>query len=224
MANMAVRRLALGYFIRPAASETGSSQPRVEPVLAYLVRHGNGLILFDTGIGDADPETEAHYRPRRRALEEALSAAGAKPRRHLRGGELPSALRPLRRQPLLGGRPIFVQEAELAAARGGDHTFDELVDFPGATYEVTSKRDRDLAGSPDHPDARSHARPSVAGPPSERRHGGPRRPGTRLRLPLRVRAPGPPRGTRRRGTAPAAVPALAGPTRGLRSPPRALRP
>ncbi|CAM5286295.1 hypothetical protein SALBM217S_06662 [Streptomyces griseoloalbus] len=135
MADMAVRRLDLGYFIRPA-SETGSSQPRAEPVLAYLVRHGNGLILFDTGIGDADPETEAHYRPRRRALQEALSAAGVGlddisvvVNCHLHfdhcGGN-----------PLLGGRPVFVQEAELAAARGGDHTFDELVDFPGATYEV----------------------------------------------------------------------------------------
>ncbi|MEU3365430.1 N-acyl homoserine lactonase family protein [Streptomyces pseudogriseolus] len=135
MADMAVRRLDLGYFIRPA-SETGSSQPRAEPVLAYLVRHGNGLILFDTGIGDADPETEAHYRPRRRALQEALSAAGVGlddisvvVNCHLHfdhcGGN-----------PLLGGRPVFVQEAELAAARGGDHTFGELVDFPGATYEV----------------------------------------------------------------------------------------
>ncbi|MGW4763823.1 N-acyl homoserine lactonase family protein [Streptomyces pseudogriseolus] len=134
---MAVRRLDLGYFIRPA-SEAGSAQPRVEPVLAYLVRHGNGLILFDTGIGDADPETEAHYRPRRRALQEALSAAGVGlddisvvVNCHLHfdhcGGN-----------PLLGGRPIFVQEAELAAARGGDHTFDGLVDFPGATYEVTA--------------------------------------------------------------------------------------
>ncbi|CAL9320411.1 N-acyl homoserine lactonase family protein [Streptomyces sp. SudanB66_2053] len=137
MANTAVRRLDLGYFVRPA-SEAGSSHPRVEPVLAYLVRHGNGLILFDTGIGDADPETEAHYRPRRRALPEALSAAGVGlddisvvVNCHLHfdhcGGN-----------PLLGGRPIFVQPAELAAARGGDHTFDALVDFPGATYEVTA--------------------------------------------------------------------------------------
>jgi glyoxylase-like metal-dependent hydrolase (beta-lactamase superfamily II) len=45
-------------------------------VLAYLVQHDQGLILFDTGIGSADPETEAHYRPRRRALPEALAAAG----------------------------------------------------------------------------------------------------------------------------------------------------
>ncbi|ATL82391.1 hypothetical protein SMALA_2157 [Streptomyces malaysiensis subsp. malaysiensis] len=77
MANdTSVRRLDLGYFVRPAP-ETGGPEPRVEPVLAYLVRHDRGLVLFDTGIGAADPETEAHYRPRRRALPEALAAAGA---------------------------------------------------------------------------------------------------------------------------------------------------
>ncbi|KOG15804.1 N-acyl homoserine lactonase family protein [Streptomyces viridochromogenes] len=132
--SMAVRRLDLGYFIRPAP-ETGGAQPRVEPVLAYLVRHDNGLVLFDTGIGEADPETEAHYRPRRRALQDALSASGVAlddismvVNCHLHfdhcGGN-----------PLLGGRPIVVQDVELATARRGDHTFDELIDFPGATYE-----------------------------------------------------------------------------------------
>jgi glyoxylase-like metal-dependent hydrolase (beta-lactamase superfamily II) len=132
--NMAVRRLDLGYFIRPA-SETGGPQPRVEPVLAYLVQHDKGLLLFDTGIGSADPETEAHYRPRRRALQDALSASGVAlddismvVNCHLHfdhcGGN-----------PLLGGKPILVQDVELATARRGDYTFDELIDFPGATYE-----------------------------------------------------------------------------------------
>lgn len=132
--NTAVHRLDLGYFVRPAA-ETGGPQPRVEPVLAYLVEHDQGLVLFDTGIGTADPETEAHYRPRRRPLQEALSEAGAGlgdislvVNCHLHfdhcGGN-----------PLLGSTPILVQAEELATARRGDYTFDELVDFPGATYE-----------------------------------------------------------------------------------------
>ncbi|MEV6947229.1 N-acyl homoserine lactonase family protein [Streptomyces sp. NPDC051172] len=135
--NMAVRRLDLGYFIRPA-SEIGGPQPRVEPVLAYLVQHDRGLILFDTGIGKADPETEAHYRPRRRDLQDALAAAGVVlddislvANCHLHfdhcGGN-----------PLLGGKPILVQDIELATARNGDHTFDELIDFPAASYEELS--------------------------------------------------------------------------------------
>ncbi|WP_327350598.1 N-acyl homoserine lactonase family protein [Streptomyces sp. NBC_01304] len=130
----AVRRLDLGYFVRPA-SEAGTPQPRVEPVLAYLVRREEGLVLFDTGIGAADPETEAHYRPRRRRLEAALAAAGVTRADislvvncHLHfdhcGGN-----------PLFRDKPIVVQAAELAAARRGGYTIEELVDFPGANYE-----------------------------------------------------------------------------------------
>src|SRR5690349_11221886 len=128
MGDMSVRRLDLGYFVRPA-EETGGPEARVEPVLAYLVRHDNGLILFDTGIGDAGPGTEAHYRPRRRPLREALAAAGVGPEDidlvvncHLHfdhcGGN-----------PLFGGTPIVVQDVELATARRGDYTVGELVDF-----------------------------------------------------------------------------------------------
>ncbi|WP_052229783.1 MBL fold metallo-hydrolase [Streptomyces sp. CT34] len=131
----AVRRLDLGYFVRPA-EETGGPHPRVEPALAYLVAHDRGLLLFDTGIGAADPETEAHYRPRRRSLQAALAAAGttladisAVVNCHLHfdhcGGN-----------PLLPGTPIMVQDVELATARNGGYTIDELVDFPGATYEL----------------------------------------------------------------------------------------
>ncbi|MEY9837629.1 N-acyl homoserine lactonase family protein [Streptacidiphilus sp. EB103A] len=133
----AVRRLDLGYFVRPAA-EVGGPDPRVEPVLAYLVRDEQGLILFDTGIGDAGEETEAHYRPRRRPLPEALAAAGVElgdislvVNCHLHfdhcGGN-----------PLLPGTPILVQRTELAAAQAGGHTVDALVDFPGAAYQELS--------------------------------------------------------------------------------------
>ncbi|MFB6565771.1 N-acyl homoserine lactonase family protein [Streptomyces noursei] len=132
--HTAVHRLDLGYFVRPA-SETGGPEPRVEPVLAYLVEHDRGLLLFDTGVGAADPETEAHYRPRRRPLQAALAAVGASladvsvvVNCHLHfdhcGGN-----------PLLAGKPIVVQAVELATARRGGHTFDELIDFPGARYE-----------------------------------------------------------------------------------------
>jgi glyoxylase-like metal-dependent hydrolase (beta-lactamase superfamily II) len=130
----AIRRLDLGYFIRPA-SETGGPQPRVEPVLGYLVRHERGLLLFDTGIGAVDAETEAHYRPVRRDLRAALTSAGVSPAEvdvivncHLHfdhcGGN-----------GLFAGRPVVVQETELAAARGPDYTVPELVDFAGVRYQ-----------------------------------------------------------------------------------------
>ncbi|MFD5700471.1 MBL fold metallo-hydrolase [Streptomyces lasiicapitis] len=133
--NTTVRRLDLGYFIRPAEETNGGTEPRVEPVLAHLVGHERGLLLFDTGIGHADTETEAHYRPRRRPLPEALAAAGAAlddislvVNCHLHfdhcGGN-----------PLLPGTPVLVQETELTTARAGSYTVDDLVDFPGAVYE-----------------------------------------------------------------------------------------
>ncbi len=130
---MTVRRLDLGYFVRPA-SEVGGTEPRVEPVLGYLVRRDEGTILFDTGLGYADPETEAHYRPRRRPLPEALAGAGTRlddidlvVNCHLHfdhcGGNA-----------LLAGQPILVQTTELAAALAEGYTVPALVDFPGASY------------------------------------------------------------------------------------------
>jgi N-acyl homoserine lactone hydrolase len=129
-----VLRLDLGYFLRPGA-EYGGAAPRVEPVYAYLVRRERGLILFDTGIGEADAGTEAHYRPRRRPLRQALHAVGVDAAEvdmvvncHLHfdhcGGN-----------PQFAGTPILTQAAELRAARAGRYTIDELVDFDGVVYE-----------------------------------------------------------------------------------------
>ncbi|WP_338122409.1 hypothetical protein [Streptomyces clavuligerus] len=56
---------------RRAACTPGSS-----PSSRIWCGHPRGLILFDTGIGRATGD-EAHYRPRRRSLPDALSAAGA---------------------------------------------------------------------------------------------------------------------------------------------------
>jgi len=132
-----VHRLDLGYFVRPAV-EVGGAEPRVEPVLGYLVRRPEGLILFDTGIGadPADPETEAHYRPHRRPLQEALaSAAGATLADVSLAANCHLHFDHCGGNPLLRGKPIIVQAAELAAARRGGYTFDGLVDFPGAVYD-----------------------------------------------------------------------------------------
>jgi glyoxylase-like metal-dependent hydrolase (beta-lactamase superfamily II) len=130
---MRIDRLRLGTFVRPG-SETADGRPRAEVVLAYLVHHPHGTVLLDTGMG-SHPDVDAHYRPRRRDLREALAAGGVAlddvtlvVNCHLHfdhcGGN-----------PLLAGTPVVVQRRELDLAQEQDYTLPELVDFDGATYE-----------------------------------------------------------------------------------------
>jgi N-acyl homoserine lactone hydrolase len=128
--DVSVHRVDFGYFIRPA-EETGTGCPRVEPLLGYLVDHPDGRLLVDTGMG-SHPEVDAHYRPTRVPLPVAVGADWADVRYvvncHLHfdhcGGN-----------PLLAGRPVFTQRAELDLARHTtDYTIPELIDAPGITY------------------------------------------------------------------------------------------
>jgi N-acyl homoserine lactone hydrolase len=131
-----IRRLHLGHFTVPE----GLDDPRVGRkivVCAYLIRHPQGLLLFDTGIGEGHAEAEAMYRPVRRPLVEALHKAGTSmdsvkivANCHLHfdhsGGNY-----------LFPGHPIFAQRIELDAVREPDYTLPEVVaDFEGATFEL----------------------------------------------------------------------------------------
>jgi N-acyl homoserine lactone hydrolase len=154
MADVAVQRVDFGYFVRPA-EETGTDRARVEPCLGYLVDHPRGRLLFDTGMG-AHPEVDAHYRPRRTGLREALAAVGAlvadlsvAANCHLHfdhcGGN-----------PLLGPIPVFAQAAELdAALRTPHYTLPELIEptrFETVTGEVEVLPGVFLMPTPGHTD------------------------------------------------------------------------
>jgi len=130
-----IRRVPLGSFVRPG-SETLDGAPRAEVVLGYVVRHPAGLLLFDTGIGEADEETDEHYRPKRRPLREALASVGVRidditqvVNCHLHfdhcGGN-----------PLLTGRPVFSQRTELDLAQQPGYTVPALVDVPGLDWQL----------------------------------------------------------------------------------------
>jgi N-acyl homoserine lactone hydrolase len=130
-----VTRVLLGTFVRPA-DETGTGRPRVEAVYGYVVRHERGLVLLDTGLGEADAETEAWYRPQRIPLAQALADRGVSlsdvalvVNCHLHfdhcGGN-----------PLLAGTPVVCQRTELTTAQGDGYTFAHLVDHPGVRYEL----------------------------------------------------------------------------------------
>jgi N-acyl homoserine lactone hydrolase len=130
-----VTRLLLGTFVRPA-EETGTGAPRLEAVYGYLVRHERGLVLLDTGLGEGDPETEGWYRPRRVPLSRALAGIG------VTGEEVDVVVNchlhfdHCGENPSFAGRPVVCQREELAVARAGAYTMEQLVDYPGATYEL----------------------------------------------------------------------------------------
>ena len=137
-----VVRVPLGTFTRP--TEEAGGPPRAEVVNGYLVRHDQGLVLLDTGMGRGDDETEAWYQPRRTDLREALGRVGVRledldlvANCHLHfdhcGGN-----------PLLGSTPVLCQRRELATARAGDYTFDHLVE--GRSYELLDGEAEPLPG------------------------------------------------------------------------------
>lgn len=130
-----IRRINYGYFIRPA-SETGTGFAQLEPTLGYAVRYADGVILFDTGLAEADPETAEHYRPHRRTPPEALGDAGIDVNdvrwiinSHLHfdhcGGNS-----------FFPDRPIVVQRVELESANAVDYTIPSAIEFPSARYQV----------------------------------------------------------------------------------------
>lgn len=130
-----VTRLLLGTFVRPA-EETGTGEPRVDAVYGYLVRRRDRLLLFDTGLGQADPETEAWYRPSRIPLGDALATRG------VRLGDIDLVVNchlhfdHCGGNPLLAGRPVVCQRRELATAEAGEYTIEHLVAHPGVRYEL----------------------------------------------------------------------------------------
>ena len=129
-----VRRVDFGYFVRPS-EETGTGSPRVEPCLGYLVGHPRGVLLFDTGMGGR-PDVDAHYRPRRNDLRDAVLAAGSRLDEITEVANCHLHFDHCGGNPLLAGRPFFTQAAELAEARqADDYTLPELIDPPGARWQ-----------------------------------------------------------------------------------------
>ncbi|MBA2700136.1 MAG: N-acyl homoserine lactonase family protein [Chloroflexi bacterium] len=104
-------------------------------VMAYVVRHRRGLLLFDTGFGFGNVALDAYYQPRARRLPEALAAAGfaladvgAVVNCHLHVDHAGQ-------NACLPRVPIYVQPAEWQLAHTTDHTILEWIDFAGARYE-----------------------------------------------------------------------------------------
>jgi N-acyl homoserine lactone hydrolase len=106
------------------------------PVFGFAIRHPDGIVLVDTGVGEGNEWIETNYRPRARDVRGALTDAKLDP----------DAVRAIVNSHLhfdhcgqnraFPGVPIHVQQAELDLALREGHTIVEWVDFPDARYEA----------------------------------------------------------------------------------------
>ena len=158
-----IARLDLGTFIRPGV-ETVSGHPRVEQVLAYVARAPAGLLLMDTGLGAADQETEAWYRPRRIALESALAAVG------LASSDIDLVVNchlhfdHIGGNPLFAGRPIHCQRRELGCRPRTQLHLCGPGRLPPSPLRAARRRGRARPGHPCDPHPRTRRRSPVGGP------------------------------------------------------------
>ena len=113
------------------------------PVLAFAIRHADGLVLVDTGIGEGNEWIDTNYRPRSRDVREALAGAKLDPddvrvivNTHLHFDHCGQ-------NRAFPGVQIHVQQAELDLALREGHTIVEWVDFPEARYEAV-EGDREI--------------------------------------------------------------------------------
>ena len=141
-----------------------------------MIDHPQGTLLFDTGMG-ADPEVDAHYRPRRIELRDAIGAVGLTvsdidfvANCHLHFDHCGGNAR-------LGGIPVFVQTVELENARETpDYTLPSLIE--DNRFEIISGAAEILSGvhlipTPEHgrapvADSRATGRSGRRGRPEPR--------------------------------------------------------
>lgn len=118
--------------------------PGADTVYGFLVRDGEACVLVDTGVGAGSELIERLYRPRRVELADALAGVGASP------GDVTAVVNThlhfdhCGNNHVFPGVPVFVQEAELEAARQPGYTVPEWVEFAGARY-VTVRGDHAIS-------------------------------------------------------------------------------
>ena len=136
-------RLHLAHFIAPPPHPRAG---RRIVVGAYVVPHPDGLLLFDTGLGLADEETERMVPAVRHSLPDVLAEGGFRLEDvrlvvncHLHYDHSGW-------NKLFPGVPIFVQRREYEEARTVDYTIPDVYEFPGARFELLDGEAEPLRG------------------------------------------------------------------------------
>jgi N-acyl homoserine lactone hydrolase len=134
-----VMALPMGDLTFPA---DGAYPGQTVVVVAYAVRHEGGVFLFDTGFREASVDDDAELRAffekyalRTRPLLEALDDAGIDRAEVTAVANCHLHFDHSGQNALFPDVPIYVQPAELAAAREPDYTLPEVYRFAGARFE-----------------------------------------------------------------------------------------
>jgi glyoxylase-like metal-dependent hydrolase (beta-lactamase superfamily II) len=129
-----ISRVVVGHYTMP---EDSSLPHQKIVVVAYVIRHPDGLVLFDTGIAEGHQEAELRYHPIvRRPLGEALDSIGVALEDVAAIANCHFHLDHCGGNPLFPGIPIFAQESEYDAADSLDYTLPDVVRFDGAKLEL----------------------------------------------------------------------------------------
>lgn len=129
-----IKRVVVGHYTMP---EDSSLPGQKIVVVAYVIRHAQGLVLFDTGIGEGHEEADRRYHPIYRIpLQDALRSIGVAMRDVRAIANCHFHLDHCGGNPLFPGTPIFAQRVEYQAANSLEYTLPEVVDFEGAEFEL----------------------------------------------------------------------------------------
>jgi glyoxylase-like metal-dependent hydrolase (beta-lactamase superfamily II) len=113
-------------------------------VLAFVIRHPDGPLLYDTGMGTGHALIEELYRPVVRAVEAALDEHGLQPEDIVAVANSHLHFDHCGGNRLFGGVPIYVQAADYRMAHETTFTILEWVDAPGVGY-VQLEGDAEIA-------------------------------------------------------------------------------
>lgn len=138
-----IERLHLADVTLPPAHPSGGGPC---PVYAFLIRHPQGAILVDTGVGARHDGIERLYHPVRHPLAGALDAVGLRPSDIVAVINTHLHFDHCGENRLFEGIPIFVHAMEYEAAQQYAYTVEEWVDFPGASFEFVEDEPQVLPG------------------------------------------------------------------------------
>jgi len=127
--------LPTGEFTFPADGDEYPGQAGL--VVAYAIRHVEGIFLFDTGFATDGPELDEFYvrwQVKPRDLDEVFAEAGIDAQEVTAIANCHLHLDHSGQNARFPAIPIYVQRAEWTAAHEPDYTYLPSIEFPGASY------------------------------------------------------------------------------------------